>query len=42
MMENSGVQTIRISLQGIDAAAYKKFGGMNIDFDQFLANLKYL
>ena len=23
-------------------AAYKKFGGMNIDFDQFLANLKYL
>ena len=42
IMENGGVQTIRISLQGIDAAAYKRFGGMNIDFEQFLSNLKYL
>lgn len=42
LMENGGVQTIRISLQGIDAAAYKTFGGRDIDFEQFLDNLKYL
>ena len=42
IMENGGVQTIRISLQGIDAASYQKFGGKDVDFDQFLSNLKYL
>lgn len=42
MMENGGVQTIRISLQGIDGWAYRKFGGRNIDFERFLSNLKYL
>lgn len=42
LMENGGVQTIRISLQGIDAPSYKKFGGMDIDFEQFLSNLQYL
>lgn len=42
IMENGGVQTIRVSLQGIDTAAYKKFGGKNIDFERFLSNLKYM
>ena len=42
IMENGGVQTIRISLQGINAASYRKFCGKDIDFEQFLANLKYL
>ena len=42
MMANGGLQTIRISLQGIDASAYKEFGGKNIDFENFLSNLKYL
>lgn len=42
IMENGGVQTIRVSLQGINASAYKKFGGMNIDFEQFLSNLRYM
>lgn len=42
IMENGGVQTIRISLQGVDASSYEQFGGVNIDFEQFLSNLKYL
>lgn len=42
MKYGGGISTIRISLQGIDAQAYKKFGGMDIDFEQFLSNLKYL
>ena len=42
IIENGGVHTIRISLQGIDASAYRQFGGANIDFEQFMANLKYL
>ena len=42
IMENGGVQTIRISLQGISASAYKQFGGIGIDFKQFLSNLQYL
>lgn len=42
MLENGGVGTIRISLQGINALAYKRFGGAVIDFDQFLSNLRYL
>ena len=42
IMENGGVQTVRISLQGMDASAYKEFGGKNIDFGQFLSNLRYL
>lgn len=38
----AGVDTIRISLQGINADAYKKICGVNIDFDAFLNNLRYL
>lgn len=38
----AGVDTIRISLQGIDAAMYQKMCGAKIDFDKFLFNLKYL
>lgn len=42
IIKNGGVHTIRISLQGIDASAYRKFGGVQINFEQFLSNLKYL
>lgn len=39
---DSGVDTIRISLQGIDSSTYKKICGANIDFDEFIENLTYL
>ncbi len=42
IIENGGVQTIRISLQGINASAYKRFCGVDIDFEKFLRNLRYL
>lgn len=38
----SGVDIIRISLQGLDSIMYKKMCGVPIDFEQFHANLKYL
>ena len=38
----AGVDTIRVSLQGLDAAAYKKVCGVTVDFEKFLANLQYL
>lgn len=38
----SGVDIIRISLQGLDAQAYKKTCGINVDFDRFIDSLKYL
>ena len=38
----AGVDTIRISLQGLDATAYKNMCGVTVDFDKFLANLRYL
>ena len=37
-----GVDTIRVSLQGLDADAYKKMCGVNMDFDKFVSNLTYL
>jgi len=39
---NSGVDYIRISLQGIDSQEYYKNSGVNIDFETFIANIKYL
>lgn len=39
---SAGVDTIRISLQGITAKAYKKICGVNMDYDAFLNNLRYL
>ena len=41
-VENGMPDTIRISLQGIDADAYNKYCGVKVDFNEFLANLKYL
>lgn len=38
----SGVDTIRISLQGLNANDYKRFCGVSIDFDKFISNLQYL
>lgn len=39
---SSGVDTIRISLQGIDSESYLKTCGININFNEFVENLKYL
>ena len=41
-MISSGVDEIRISLQGLDANKYKEVCGVEIDFDKFVANLTYL
>ncbi len=38
----SRIDIIRISLQGLDAEAYRKTCNVKVDFDDFLANLKYL
>ena len=38
----SGIDTIRISMQGIDAESYWKICRVRIDFERFLSNLKYL
>ena len=39
---DSGVDIIRISLQGIDSKGYEKTCGVKIDFERFVENLKYL
>jgi radical SAM protein with 4Fe4S-binding SPASM domain len=39
---DSGVDTIRISLQGVNADDYYKICGYKIDFDSFLKNIEYL
>lgn len=38
----SGVNIIRISLQGLDTETYKNTCGVKIDFDEFISNLSYL
>ncbi len=38
----AGVDTIRISLQGLDEETYRRICGAKIDFDKFLDNLRYL
>lgn len=38
----SGVDIIRVSLQGIDAKSYEEICGVKINFDDFLNNLDYL
>lgn len=38
----AGVDTIRISLQGLDAETYQRICGVKMDFDQFVENLHYL
>lgn len=39
---NAGLDTIRISLQGIDADTYWKISRVKMDFDGFIKNLQYL
>lgn len=39
---SSGLDIIRISIQGVDAATYKKICGVHMDFTRFINNLKYL
>ena len=38
----AGVDTIRISLQGLDADTYQRVCGVKMDFDRFVVNLRYL
>lgn len=37
-----GINEIRISIQGLDAAAYQRVCGVRIDYETFLRNLRYL
>lgn len=37
----AGLDTLRISLQGLSTDKYKEICGVDIDFDQFLKNIKY-
>ena len=39
---DSGVDVIRISLQGLNSKRYKDICGVNIDFDKFVQTLTYL
>ena len=39
---SAGVDTIRISLQGLDADKYMKVCGVKLHFDKFIENLTYL
>jgi radical SAM protein with 4Fe4S-binding SPASM domain len=38
---NSGLDRMRISLQGCDADAYKRVCGFDVDFDKFVSNIEY-
>lgn len=38
----AGVDTIRISLQGLNAETYQRVCGVRMDFDVFVENLRYL
>lgn len=38
----AGVDTIRISLQGLDAETYERVCGVKMEFDSFVSNLRYL
>lgn len=40
-LTSSGLDRMVISLQGITAESYKKVSNVDIDFDEFLANIKY-
>ncbi|MBU3176434.1 radical SAM protein [Clostridium estertheticum] len=37
----AGIDTVRVSLQGLSADKYKKICGASIDFEQFMKNIKY-
>ena len=39
---DAGLDRIRISLQGLDAATYEKMSSLKIDFEKFLRTLHYL
>lgn len=41
-LASSGIDKIIVSLQGLDASAYKQVCGVDISFDEFYSNLKYL
>ncbi len=37
----AGLDTLRISLQGLNSENYLKIGGVKVDFDDFLQNIRY-
>lgn len=39
---DAGITGINISIQGNNAASYKRIAGKDVDFEKFLENLKYL
>jgi radical SAM protein with 4Fe4S-binding SPASM domain len=38
---NAGLDRLRVSIQGINAIKYKEISGVNINFSEFLDNLRY-
>ena len=42
LMKSGGPDIIRISLQGLSAEDYKRTCGVNVDFERFIDNLRYL
>jgi GTP 3',8-cyclase len=41
-LDEAGLDSIRISLQGLSSEKYKKICGADIDFDKFVDNIRYL
>lgn len=37
----AGLDTLRISLQGLSTEKYKAVAGVNVDFEQFISNIQY-
>lgn len=37
----AGLDTLRVSLQGLSSGKYREICGVNIDFEQFMKNIKY-
>lgn len=38
---DAGLDTLRISLQGLNSKKYQDIGGVKVDFDEFHANIRY-
>ena len=38
---NAGLDRLRISVQGLSSQKYKEISGINIDFDNFIENIRY-
>lgn len=39
---DAGLDRLKISIQGVNSQAYRKFAGANVDFDEFVDNIRFL